>query len=75
MSKYRIIKSLAINQYEPYIVQKWESATANWVNVTYVYDHFKTLKAAKQWIEETEAEKELRKTPAEVVWESDDVSD
>ena len=83
MSKYRIIKSLAMDEDEPYFLQYWNEGHLTWMPVEgyqgnySVYAHplqYKTLKEAKKEIEKRKATEELKATSSEVVWEDEDAA-
>ena len=82
MSKYRIIKSIAMDEEEPYYIQYWDEHHLTWEPIEgyrFGYSvcerplHYKTLKEAKQEIKKRKATEELKATPSEVVWEEEDV--
>lgn len=70
MSKYRIIKSIARDEGEPYFIQEWKPETANW-EMAYT-SGYGTLKLAQQRLKEWREYASRKLIPAEVVWEEKD---
>lgn len=70
MAKYRIIKSVSRDSYNPYFIQEWNPHTLSWeLNYSSGYS---TLRKAKQHVKERKGWDQSKETPAEVVWEEED---
>lgn len=83
MTKYRIIKAVAISEDYPFTLQRWDSARLTWefcagscYDRNYgngsCYGWFKNLKQAKEFLVNLKREEEIKATPPEVVWEEED---